>query len=87
MSVLNYELKICDAKHLNGSTVAHVKAKLKDLIKAKPDGEYKKFYKNAEKIPQVIQLWKSVQMELIKQWLAAKEAQRIHLKNNDLERL
>ena len=88
MVSINYELKICGAKHPNASTMTHVKVKLKDLSELETDGKYKQFYRSPEKISQVMQLRKSTQLELVKQELAVKEAQRIHAnqeKNNDLE--
>ena len=38
---INYKLKICDAKHLNASSMTQVKVMLNYSIELKPNGEYK----------------------------------------------
>ena len=77
---INYELKICGAKQIFLG-VSHVKAKLRDLVELKPKEEFKKYYKTSVDESKIIDLWKTIQIELEKSKLSSKEAIQIQIVN------
>ena len=75
VGTINYELKIHGAKQLACSSKSHVKAKLVDLVELKPKEEFRKHYKNATAVSEIMQVWNDTQLSLMKQGLSSKEAQ------------
>ena len=56
VGTINYELKIRGAKQLVCSSKSHVKAKRVDLVELKPKEEFRKHYKNAEIILEIVKV-------------------------------
>ena len=71
---INYELKIRSARQL-ASSRSHIEAKLQDLVKLKPSGEFRKHYKNADKISEIVQVWQKSLQNFILHDLSAKKTQ------------
>ena len=75
VGTINYKLKIRGAKQLASSCKSHVKAKLVDLVELKPNEEFRKHYKNATAVSEIMQVWNETQLSLMKQGLSLKETQ------------